>query len=245
MKKVFIISAGVVAAAIVIYLIKINQFYKKIYTPIPINPASTPIPERTEYNILLLGYAGGRHEGTYLTDTVIVMHFDSKRKQAFMLSLPRDLWVKLPTKSGADFRAKINTIYETELFPNHFPDLDSKLAGGKSDAELTKFILSQITGLEIDNYLAIDFASFTKAVDVLGGVDIDVARSFIDEKYPIDGKQDDLCEKDEQFKQVEPFLPPKVYNDEEKEKLLREKPELDEFLRQATEQPQPSFPLPH
>ncbi|OGK16802.1 hypothetical protein A2774_05330 [Candidatus Roizmanbacteria bacterium RIFCSPHIGHO2_01_FULL_39_12c] len=242
MKKVFIISAGVVAAAIVIYLIKINQFYKKIYTPIPINPASTPIPERTEYNILLLGYAGGRHEGTYLTDTVIVMHFDSKRKQAFMLSLPRDLWVKLPTKSGADFRAKINTIYETELFPNHFPDLDSKLAGGKSDAELTKFILSQITGLEIDNYLAIDFASFTKAVDVLGGVDIDVARSFIDEKYPIDGKQDDLCEKDEQFKQVEPFLPPKVYNDEEKEKLLREKPELDEFLRQATEEPQLAFP---
>ena len=167
------------AAGIIFYALKINQFYQKIYTPKPAQVTSgKPIPEKTTRTILLLGYAGSNHEGTYLTDTVIVMHFDTKKKKALMISLPRDTWVKLPTKSGSDFHSKINTIYETELFPGDFPDLDTKVAGTKSDAELTKYILGQITGVEIDNYVSIDFASFTKAIDTLGGVDINVLNTF-------------------------------------------------------------------
>ena len=243
MKKVILILAGIIAAAIIFYALKINNFYQKIYTPISTKLTNNkPQPNKTQFSILLLGYAGSNHAGTYLTDTMIVMHFDTKKKKALMLSLPRDLWVKFPTKSGADFHAKINTIYETELFPNDFPDLDTKIAGSKSDAELTKFILGQITGLEIDNYVAIDFASFTKAIDILGGVDIKVARAFDDEKYPIEGKEDDLCGKEEQFKQIEPYLNESTASAEEKEKLFKEKPELDEFLHNATESPQLAFP---
>lgn len=244
MKKIFIIIAGIIIAAILFYALKINQFYKKIYTPKNgIQADSTPAPEKTEFNILLLGYAGGNYAGTYLTDTIIVLHVDLKKKKALMVSLPRDTWVKLPTKSGDDFHSKINAVYETELFPNDFPDLDTKIAGNKSDAELTKYILGQITGFEIDNYISIDFASFIKAIDILGGVDINVARAFEDEKYPVEGKEDDICGKDEQFKQIEPYLSEiDATKSAEKEKLLKEKPDLNEFLRNATASPELVFP---
>lgn len=244
MKKVLLAIAGIIVAGVIFYAIKINQFYQKIYTPIPTGKAnSKPKPEKTQFSILLLGYAGSFHEGTYLTDTIIVMHFDTKKKKALMLSLPRDLWVKFPTKSGADYHSKVNTIYETELYPQDFPDLDTKISGSKSDAELTKYILGRITGVEIDNYISIDFASFIKAIDILGGVDINVLKSFDDEKYPVEGKEKDLCGKDEDFKIIEPYLIDlDATSSAEKEKLLKEKPDLDEFLRNATDSPHLAFP---
>ena len=244
MKKIYLIIAGVFLSAILFYALKIGLFYNKIYTPKNGNQINTtPIPVKTNFSFLLLGYAGGNHAGTYLTDTIIVMHFDTKKKKALMISLPRDIWVKLPTKSGDDFHSKINTVYETELFPNDFPDLDTKIAGNKSDAELTKYILGEITGFQIDNYISIDFASFTKSIDILRGVDINVTKAFEDEKYPAEGKENDLCGKEEQFKQIEPYLNDlDATKSAEKEKLLKEKPELDEFLRNATASPELVFP---
>ncbi|MBI4226556.1 LCP family protein [Candidatus Roizmanbacteria bacterium] len=244
MKKLLIILAGLITAAIFFYFLKFKQFYQYIYTPIPTMLfGEKPKPAKNQFSVLLLGYAGSNHAGTYLTDTMIVMHVDTKKKKALMISLPRDIWVKLPTKSGEDFHSKINTIYETELFPNDFPDLNTKLAGTKSDAELTKFIVGQLTGLEIDNYVSIDFASFTKAIDILGGVEVDVLKAFDDEKYPVEGKERDLCGKEEQFKLVEPYLNEvDATQSADKEKLLKEKPELDELLRYATESPHLAFP---
>lgn len=243
MRKVLFIIGGILLAAVVFYLVKITQFYKYIYTPIPksLKPLM-PKPEKETFTVLLLGYAGGTHAGTYLTDTMILMHINKKTKKVLMVSLPRDLWVKLPTKSGDDFHSKINTVYETELFPNDFPDLDTKKAGSKTDAELTKKVVAMVTGLDVDNYISIDFDSFTKAIDILGGVDINVQKTFDDYKYPAEGKEDDLCGKEEQFKLIEPFLEDTDASSEAKDKLLKEKPELDEFLRNATDSPELAFP---
>ena len=40
----------------------------------------------------------------------------------------------------------------------------------------------------------IDFSGFAKAIDVIGGLDIQVDTSFIDSKFPIPGKETDPCE---------------------------------------------------
>ncbi|OGK19416.1 hypothetical protein A2866_01765 [Candidatus Roizmanbacteria bacterium RIFCSPHIGHO2_01_FULL_39_8] len=242
MKTIIIIVLGIVLAASVFAILKFTKFYKAIYTPTTVINSLKPKPEKTTFSILLLGYGGANHEGAYLTDTMMLAQVDTKKKKVTLISMPRDIWVKLPTKSGDDFHAKINSVYETELFPNDFPDLDTKKAGTKSDAELTKLIVSQITGIAVDNYISIDFESFTKAIDILGGVDINVQKSFDDEKYPAEGKEDDLCGKEEQFKLIEPFLPNATGSAEEREKLLKEKPELDELLRNATDSPQLAFP---
>src|SRR3989344_2614292 len=95
MKKILFVLVGILAGAVVFYLVKITQFYKYIYTPSPRKPAGQkPIAEKEHFAILLLGYAGGNHAGTYLTDTMIVMHVNKKTKKALLVSLPRDLWVR-------------------------------------------------------------------------------------------------------------------------------------------------------
>lgn len=242
MKKLVVIVFAVLLAGFIFYALKFMNFYNKIYTPIQETRVEKKAGPKTTFSALLLGYGGANHEGAYLTDTMMLVQIDTKKKKVTLVSMPRDIWVKLPTKSGDDFHAKINSVYESELFPNDWPDLDTKIAGSKTDAELTKYVVSQITGLSVDNYISIDFESFTKAIDILGGVDVNVLKAFDDEKYPAEGKEDDLCGKEEQFKLIEPYLPDATGSAEEREKLLKEKPELDEFLRNATDSPQLAFP---
>ncbi len=200
--------------------------------------------EKTAYNILLLGYGGGAHEGTYLTDTIIVLHVDTKTKKNVTVSIPRDVWVKVPAKKGETFHAKINTVYQMGLFPQDYPGLDPKFVKNQPETALVSHVLQQVTGLPIDYFITVDFEGFKKAVDVLGGVDIDVERPFTDPRYPIAGKEKDLCDKDteEKFKQIEPYLESDDTKTEERNKLLKDKPELEEFLKNATESPELAFP---
>jgi anionic cell wall polymer biosynthesis LytR-Cps2A-Psr (LCP) family protein len=52
-----------------------------------------------------------------------------------------------------------------------------------------------VVGFPIDHFLALDFAGFQKTIDVLGGVDIKVEKTFDDPQYPIEGKEEDTCGK--------------------------------------------------
>src|SRR6476660_9623008 len=106
MKKVVIIFLGVALAFAAIFLFKLHDVYRTVNTGDGHKP--TISPKKDSYNILLLGYGGEGHEGAYLTDTIIVAHVDLKKNQVILLSLPRDLWVKVPGKTS-DFHAKINS----------------------------------------------------------------------------------------------------------------------------------------
>lgn len=242
MKRALIIVAGVIFGLILFFFIKINQFYTKIYIPKKNESVAKKIEEKTAYNILLLGYAGGAHEGTYLTDTIILLHVDLKNKKNVLVSIPRDIFVKIPTKSKDSFHAKINTTYQMGLFPQDYPDLDPKLVKNQPKTAIASSAITQITGLPIDYFVTIDFDGFTKAIDVLDGVEINVERAFDDRRYPITGKEKDLCAKEEDFKKIEPYLNNDSLNIEERDKLFKEKPELEEFLRNATASPELAFP---
>jgi LCP family protein required for cell wall assembly len=230
MKKITIIIVSIFLAFLVFYFLKNNHLFNKKNSPI----LTKPKPEKTIYSFLLLGYGGGVHDGTYLTDTMMVVRLDTKTKNITLFSIPRDLWVKLPTKSGADFHTKINAVYQLELFPDDFPDL-KKIS--------TKTVLSQITGLSIDGYVSINFAGFTKAIDILGGIDVDVKKPFTDTQYPIDGKEKDLCDKETEdlFKKAEPFTAP-GFNPEQRDQLFKDEPKFEEFMKNATISPELAFP---
>lgn len=141
-------------------------------------------------NILLLGLAGGRHDGANLTDTVMVASYNLKTHQAYLISLPRDMWI--PTN-----KSKVNAVYETGLTDNN-------------GLGLTKTVVGNIVGLPIHYGLKVDFDGFVKAIDVLGGVDVSVDNGFDDYLYPITGKEDDLC--GNKFEE-------KDFNEEEAKKL--------------------------
>lgn len=124
-------------------------------------------------NILLLGIGGGAHDGPNLTDTIIFASIDPKQKKVTMITLPRDLYI--PT-----LNSKINKAY----------------ADGQEDDKglvLTKAVVAKVLGQKIDYGFRIDFNGFIKAVDYMGGLDVDVERTFDDFAYPIAGKEDELC----------------------------------------------------
>jgi len=53
--------------------------------------------------------------------------------------------------------------------------------------------VSLLFNMPVHYVFRVDFNGFTKAVDKVGGLDILVESSFVDTKYPIPGKEDDLC----------------------------------------------------
>ena len=119
-------------------------------------------------NVLLLGIAGGSHEGPNLTDTIIFASIDSKQNKVVLVSIPRDLWIK-------NLRSRINVAYAK---------------GGISTAKVASY---KVVGQPIDYVLRINFEGFEKAIDLLGGVDVNIPNTFDDFEYPIFGKENDPC----------------------------------------------------
>ena len=82
-----------------------------------------------------------------------------------MISIPRDLWVYIPTV-GMD---RINTAYEYGI--GNYP------GGG---AALLRDTIAYNLGLRIDHMAMVDFSGFSKIVDTLGGIDVPVACPYTD-----------------------------------------------------------------
>lgn len=237
LKKFLVIFLAFVGVYAAYFAFRGASFYNHIAKG---GAKNTPAPvEKTTYNILLLGFGGEGHDGPYLTDSIMVAQVDMKKNKVSLISLPRDLWVKLPTKTKEVFHSKINSVYQMGMFEwKNYPAVDAKKTGTN---ELAKQAIQTITGLTIDSTVTIDFAGFEKAVDALGGIDVDVQKTFDDYEYPIEGKDKELCEKEEDFAKIEKFLKP-GFDEEEKKNVLKDKPELEKFLKDITEDPKEAFP---
>lgn len=236
-KKVAVIMFAFVAVYIAYFASQSLDFYKSIYK----NGAKKvqPAIPKTEFNFLLMGFGGEGHDGPYLTDSMMVFHIDLKKNTISLISLPRDLWVKLPTKTKEVFHSKINSIYQMGMYEwKNFPGVKVAKTG---TPQLVKDAVQTVTGLTIDNVVTVDFTGFAKSVDALGGIDVKVQKTFDDYEYPIEGKDKDLCGKDEDFAKIEKFLKP-GYDEEEKKRLFAEKPELETFFKNITEEPKDAFP---
>lgn len=98
----------------------------------------------------------GSHERN--ADTIIVVHTDLDSGTTKMISIPRDLWYQ---------GRKVNTYY--------------LLYGPGRLLE----IVSDITGLDIEKYIAVDMYAFVEVVNILGGVDIHLDEALIDPTYTI------------------------------------------------------------
>jgi LCP family protein required for cell wall assembly len=99
-------------------------------------------------------------EGAPRSDTMMLVTVDPITMQAGMLSIPRDLWVEIP---GFTFN-RINAAYafgEGYRLPGGGPELAVKT--------VEKFI-----GVPIQYYAVIDFHTFERMIDELGGLDVEV-----------------------------------------------------------------------
>jgi LCP family protein required for cell wall assembly len=135
-------------------------------------------------NVLILGKGGEEQkDGPDLTDTIIVASIDPIAKEAALLSVPRDLWVKSP--SG--YQSKVNEVYADAKYAvlnNYsFKQRTSQEAIDKSEKaglDAVKKTISDSMGVPIHYHVMIDFTGFRKAIDTVGGIQIDVKEALVD-----------------------------------------------------------------
>jgi LCP family protein required for cell wall assembly len=130
-------------------------------------------------NILLTGIGWFGHDGTFLTDTIILASVDFDANIVTMLSLPRDLYVEF-TLSGKKWRGRINEVHARALAGKQKPTKDEYAIAMQALSEK----VTEITGEPVDAYLRIDFAGFSKFVNALWGVEVDNPSAILDREYP-------------------------------------------------------------
>jgi len=119
-------------------------------------------------NFLFLGIAGEGSRGAYLTDTIIISAINPEKKKITLISLPRDLLVKVPHQ---EYSVKINALFDLEN-PN-------KKIKNKT-FNLIREKVSQITGLKIDEVVVLDLEAVKNIVDQLGGIDVYLEKDVYD-----------------------------------------------------------------
>jgi LCP family protein required for cell wall assembly len=150
-----------------------NTLFKKLKHLVPAADRELKGESDDRINVLLLGMGGEGHEGAYLTDTIMVVSLQPSSKRVAMISLPRDM------VAPASGWKKINSI-------NAYAEQNEPGSGG----EITSQAIGEMLQIPIHYYVRVDFNSFSKIIDELGGIEIDVENAFDDYTYPISGEED-------------------------------------------------------
>jgi LCP family protein required for cell wall assembly len=137
-------------------------------------------------NILLLGYGGPGHDGPYLTDSMMMLSIRPGSREAIMISLPRDLWVKIPALPNQGFMwGKLNSAYEIGQDRRSFPKVRPEWKTATGGGDLASATVAQITGQQVDYWVGVDFKAFSDVVNALGGIRIDVPQTLDDPFFPL------------------------------------------------------------
>lgn len=104
------------------------------------------------FNILLIGQDRRENEGRQRSDAMILCSFNYETKELSLISFLRDLYVQIPGYEPN----RLNAAYAYGGFP------------------LIKQTFSENFGLSIDGCLEVDFESFEKIIDILGGVELEL-----------------------------------------------------------------------
>lgn len=130
-------------------------------TPVDIDSIQLRGNTKDITNVLLLGIDGRASEGyTTRSDTNMILSVNTAAETVKLASLLRDTWVTIPDRDwngdGYDDYDKLNVAFYYGGF------------------KLLSDTIAQNFKIRIDKYVAVDFIAFEKAVDAMGGVDIEL-----------------------------------------------------------------------
>ena len=150
-------------------------------TPSPTSPASPspaagPLPRpplgglSTSISVLVLG-TDGESETSDETDALLLFYLDAETERAFLLSIPRDLYVEVHGHG----QVRAGSIYGL----------------GERDEDTSGLALAQETvsatlGLPVQHAALVRFDGFASLVDAIGGLDVVVPHPIEDLTYPDD-----------------------------------------------------------
>ena len=174
-KRIVIILILVIVGVVGYLAVKAFLAGGKVFNGNPLEILTTKTrlseDENGRTNILIFGTSGYTMEesawdGAMLTDSIMVVSIDQDEYNAYMMSLPRDLYVKhtdcpsLGTTTG-----KLNEVF----YCAYAPDQDEAAGAANLMAKA-----GEILGLDIQYYIHADWTALVQAVDAVGGVDVTI-----------------------------------------------------------------------
>jgi polyisoprenyl-teichoic acid--peptidoglycan teichoic acid transferase len=142
-----------------------------------------PFGSKERVNVLLLGGDGGEGRDGVRTDTVIVASIDTATGDTTLFSLPRNLEnLPFPADSpladvypdgfwaGTESESLLNAVYRNG--PADHPDIL-----GPTDnpgADFLKLGVGEALGLHLDYFVLVNLDGFSRLVDALGGITVNV-----------------------------------------------------------------------
>ena len=131
----------------------------------------TTVPKATAediINILVVGQSSRAGEESRMADTTMLVSINTFDGTVTLFSVLRDSYVKLPDYKGhVCGRAKFTVCY----------GLGYNWGGTAGAMEMTNICMRDNFGVEVDYNVEIDFESFIRVVDFMGGVEIELTEA--------------------------------------------------------------------
>ncbi len=160
---IVVVACGV--ATVVAGIHQVDRIASAFHGNIPLQPGilANADPGKPQTILLIGSDKRAKHARDHTagarSDTMILMRLDASKNAIALMSMPRDLKVRIPGH-GTD---KLNAAYSF---------------GG---AKLTVQTIKQVTGLRINHVINVDFRGFKEAVDQIGCVYTDVDRKYFND----------------------------------------------------------------
>lgn len=133
-------------------------------------------------NVLLFGTSEDDpdHAGADLTDSMMIVSANQDTKEAFLISVPRDLYVDYGRACPAGYQGKLNALYVCVK--------DSESEEAAHDALRKK--IGDIFGLDVQYAAHVNYAALREAVDAVGGITVNIdssdSRGILDRNFDWD-----------------------------------------------------------
>jgi len=160
---------------------------------IPLVPQILKGEAEGRVNVLILGAPGEGKPGGDLTDVMLIVSVDPVNHTVKTINIPKDMWVSMPTPYyGA--KQKINVAFAAGKYQKlGRADLnDMSRESMEAGFAATDRVLADTLGVTIHYHLYMNSTAFEKAIDSVGGVELDIKRRLYDPMLAADNAKSSL-----------------------------------------------------
>ncbi len=124
-------------------------------------------------NVLIIGTSEDDpgHDAAYLTDSIMVLSVDQKAKNAYMMSVPRDLYIKYGQACIPGYAGKINVYFNCVN-----DDYNSKSAEEERQTKMRELVGS-ILGMDIQYSAHVNYSVVRDVVNAVGSITVNIEGS--------------------------------------------------------------------
>lgn len=124
--------------------------------------------ENGRSNVLIFGTSEDDpgHDGADLTDSMMIISANQENKDAFLISIPRDLYVDYGRACPAGYQGKINALYSCV-----------KDMGEEAAQEVLRKKIGEVFGLDVQYSAHVNYTVLREAVDAVGGITVTIDSS--------------------------------------------------------------------